>query len=331
MSWRGGWDIHTHLLPAGLADMAGDGLYGMALGDGYVEVHGFRLQLKGMGRPEALLRRIEDDGLDGAVAAIPPPLFRVDLPAGQRRAYVEQMNNGLMQAVLPHPRIRAMAYLPTDLPELAHEIAAGLDDRWAGVIIGTDIGTHSYADAAYHPLWRTLSDRGLPVLVHPSESKDPRLSAFYLSNLLGNPTETAMAAAQMIFGDLPSLFADLKVILSHGGGATAGLIGRWQRGLETKRPGIGALGLAPRDAACWFHVDTIVHSAAVMDLLRATFGTENILLGSDWPFPMGTPDAGHDIGHLEPAIQAQIARLNVERVFGNVRFPWNVLQSGGIT
>jgi aminocarboxymuconate-semialdehyde decarboxylase len=29
---------------------------------------------------------------------------------------------------------------------------------------------------------------------------------FYLTNLLGNPSETALAAAQMIFGDLPSLF-----------------------------------------------------------------------------------------------------------------------------
>ncbi|WP_048646753.1 amidohydrolase family protein [Nitratireductor soli] len=317
----GGWDIHTHLLPYGLADMARDGLYGMSLGDGHVAVHGFKLSLASMGRPEALLERIDGDGLDGAVAAIPPPLFRADLSAGERPAYVQRMNDGLLEAVSAHARLRAMAYLPTDMPGLALKVAETLDERWAGVIVGTDIGTHSYADPDYHRLWKTLSERGLPVLVHPSESKDPRLSAFYLSNLLGNPMETALAAAQMIFGDLPSRFPRLRVILSHGGGATASLLGRWQRGLETQRPGIKPLGIPPKDAGSWFYVDTIVHSPAMLNLLAETMGSDHLLLGSDWPFPMGAPDAGHDIRHLAAELQKQIRGPNALSVFGAGRLP----------
>lgn len=313
-----GYDIHTHLLPAGIEALAGDGKWGMKLADGAVAVHGFKLQLGKMGRPQALLDRLDADGLDGAVVAVPPPLFRPDLAEGERPAYVDFLNDGLRAAVDPHPRLTPLAYLPTHDPALAISTAEALGGGWGGVIVGTDLGSHSYADATFHPLWRLLSDRGLPVLVHPSESHDPRLGPFYLTNLLGNPSETALAAAQMVFGDLPSLFPDLKVVLSHGGGATAALVGRWQRGVDTDRPGLKTLGLGPRDAMRWFHVDTIVHSPAVFALLVETFGLDKILLGSDWPFPMGAPDAGHDIGHLDEATRAKLRVANPSRVFSRL-------------
>lgn len=311
----GGWDVHAHLLPDGIVELARDRSYGMNLGDKTVEVHGFKLSLESMGRPRALLARLDSDRLDGAIVAIPPPLFRPDLPAAERRAYVQQMNEGLLRAVAPHERLLAMAYLPTDLPELAIQIAGSLEGAWAGVIVGTDLGAQSYADPAYHPLWQLLSDRGLPALLHPSESKDPRLSEFYLSNLLGNPMETTRAAAQMIFGDLPSLFPNLKIILSHGGGATAALLGRWQRGIDTSRPGLGPVGISAKDAGRWFYFDTIVHEPAVLDLLVRTIGTDHLLLGSDWPFPMGAPDADHDLGHLAPESRRRIRTVNAAAVF----------------
>ena len=312
---EGGWDIHTHLLPVDITEKAQSGAYGMNPGDGFVEVHGFRLQLSAMGRPENLVKRIDQDGLDGAVAAAPPPLFRADLPAGERRGYVDWLNAGVLKASGADPRIRAMAYLPTDLPECALEVAASLTPDWAGVIIGTDIGAHSYADEAYHPLWALLCERRLPVLIHPSESRDRRLAPFYLSNLMGNPMETTLAAAQMIFGDVPTRYPDLKVILSHGGGALAQLIGRWQRGFDSNRPGIKPLGASPIDAVRWFYLDTIVHSEAVLELLLKTVGEDHLLLGSDWPFPMGTASAEDDLRHLPDRLKRKIRLENAGRVF----------------
>lgn len=313
---RGGWDVHTHLLPADIADKAASGAFGMKAGDGFVQVHGFKLQLAAIGNPANLVRRIEKDGLDGAIAAAPPPLFRADLHVSERKAYVEWLNQGILAATARDRRLRAMAYLPTDLPELAIEIATSLGGEWAGVIVGTDLGAHSYADEVYHPLWARLSERQLPVLIHPSESKDPRLTPFYLSNLLGNPMETTLAAAQMIFGDIPAQFPDLKVILSHGGGALAQLLGRWQRGLDSDRPGIRPLKTGPVQAARWFHVDTIVYSRDVLELLVKTVGEDKLLLGSDWPFPMGTASADDDLQYLPSDTQEKVRTDNATRVFG---------------
>lgn len=313
---RGGWDVHTHLLPLDIADKAASGAFGMKTGEGFVQVHGFKLQLAAMGNPRNLIKRIEKDGLDGAVAAAPPPLFRADLPVSERKAYVDWLNKGIFDATATDQRLRAMAYLPTDLPELALEIATSLGGEWAGVIVGTDLGNHSYADEVYHPLWALLCERQLPVLIHPSESKDPRLTPFYLSNLVGNPMETTLAAAQMIFGDIPAQFPELKVILSHGGGALAQLLGRWQRGLDSDRPGIKSLQLGPVDAARWFHVDTIVHSKDVLELLVKTVSEDKLLLGSDWPFPMGTASADDDLKYLPPDAREKVRIDNVTRVFG---------------
>lgn len=317
---EGGWDIHTHLMPQPLIAAAAQGDFGMKLEPDAIDVHGFRLALKTMGNPKALLDRIDDDGLHGAAVGVPPPLFRADLPTSERAAYIDLLNNGLLETVDVAPeRLRPLAYLPTDIPQLAVSVADALDDRWAGVIVGTDLGAHSYADESYHDLWRILSDRKLPVLLHPSESKDARLKPFYLSNLIGNPMETTIAAANLVFGDVLGQFPDLQFVLSHGGGAVGMLYGRWQRGMDTDRPGIRRLTLPPVEAVRRFNVDNVVHSPAQLSALVDILGSERILLGSDWPFPMGSVSASASLHGIDAEIARLIRHDNPRRIFG---FAW---------
>jgi aminocarboxymuconate-semialdehyde decarboxylase len=69
---------------------------------------------------------------------------------------------------------------------------------------------------------------------------------------------------------------------------TAALAGRWQRGIDTARPGVEPPSLPVADALRGFYVDDLVHDDAVLELLGATFGRDRVLAGSDWPFPMGS-------------------------------------------
>jgi aminocarboxymuconate-semialdehyde decarboxylase len=75
---------------------------------------------------------------------------------------------------------------------------------------------------------------------------------------------------------------------------TAALAGRWQRGIDTDRPGIDPVSLPVAEALRRFYVDDLVHDDAVLELVAKTFGAERVLAGSDWPFPMGSDavDAG---------------------------------------
>lgn len=313
----GGWDVHTHIVPPAVIAAGEQQRYGMRADARTLHICAHGVPLHPLSQVGALAERVASDGLDGAVVSVPPPLFRPDLSDADRLSYAGLVNDGLLAACEPHRgTLRPFAYLPIEAPELAARIAAGLGRDWAGAVAGTELGALSYASERYDPLWQALSESGLPLFIHPGASPDARLDAFYLSNLLGNPVETSIAAAHLVFAGVLHRFPGLKVILAHGGGCVAALCGRWQRGAATKRPGIGDLPLPPQQAVRRFYVDSLVHSPAFLDAVIAIVGADRILLGSDWPFPMGAPSAAHDLGALDPALQLKIRKTNAEAAFG---------------
>jgi len=322
MSITGGWDVHVHLVPPAVVAAGEQGRYGMRRDAGTLHICAHGVPLHPLSDVGALIDRIGSDGLDGAVVSVPPPLFRPDLTDGDRLSYAGMVNHGLLAACAPHgAKLRPFAYLPIEAPELAARIAAGLDHRWAGVIAGTDLGSLSYASERYDSLWQVLAESGLPLFIHPGSSPDRRLNPFYLTNLLGNPVETTIAAANLVFAGVMQRFPGLKVILAHGGGCVAALCGRWQLGVETRRPGIAPLALEPRDAVRRFYVDSLVHSPAWLAAIIDIIGPDRVLLGSDWPFPMGAPSADHDLGALPSALRLQIRETNAEQAFGKRLVP----------
>ena len=314
----GGWDVHTHIIPSALIAAGEKGLYGMRTDPTtlHICVHG--VPLHPLSKTDMLVERVKSDGLDGAIVSVPPPLFRPDLSTADRASYTQLVNDGLLSACRAHqPVLRPFAYLPVEDPELAANVASQLDHNWAGAVAGTELGVLSYASGRYDALWQTLSDAKLPLFIHPGSSPDRRLDPFYLSNLLGNPVETTIAAAHLIFAGVMHRFPGLKIILAHGGGCVAALCGRWQQGAATNRSGIPKLALQPLDAVRKFYVDSMVHSAAYLTAIIDIIGTDRILLGSDWPFPMGTSSAEHDLAHLNIAQKKQIRKTNAEHVFGS--------------
>lgn len=314
----GGWDVHTHLIPPALVDAATKGVvWGMTAGGGRLQVCGHGVPLHPISEAAALVARVRSDGLDGAVVSVPPPLFRPDVAASERRTYVDAINQGLREACAPHaPTLRPLAYLPTEDPALAAAVARDLDEGWAGVVIGTELGPLSYADPSCEPLWTVLEQRRLAAFLHPGDCPDARLGRHYLTNLLGNPYETTLAAADLVFGGVFERHPGLHVVLAHGGGCAAALAGRWQQGVLTGRPGVPRLGLMPLDALRRFWVDSLVHHPAYLDFLIAAVGPDRIVLGSDWPFPMGAAGADHDLGRLPAALKRQIRFDNARAAFG---------------
>ncbi|MGZ0146398.1 amidohydrolase family protein [Kribbella sp. WER1] len=274
-----GWDVHTHLIPPTVLAAAHRGEFGLSVDNGSLVVDGHRLPLRRLADPAALLRWVTEQDLDGAVVSVPPPLFRYDAGA----EWAELVNQGLRE--LATPQLRVLAHLPL-LDPSAPRIAAGLASE--GVFSGFALGTPSYA--GLDPVWQVLDAVGAFTLIHPGASDDQRLDSFYLSNLLGNPYETGVAAAWLVFADVPGRFPGIRFCLCHGGGVTAAVAGRWQRGIDQDRPGIEPVSLPVAEALRRFYVDDLVHDAAVLELLTKTFGAERVLAGSDWPFPMGSDE-----------------------------------------
>lgn len=242
-------------------------------------------------RPEALLAHLDRLGLQEAAVSIPPPFYRQDLESDEAAAWVTRVNDGLEQVVASEPRLSAFAYLPLEHPGLARREIERVPGRgFVGFTAAAGGRSASLADPELEPVWQALDERGAALLLHPGEPPDPRLEPMYLSNLLGNPFETTLAAAQLIFGDVPARFPQMRIVLAHGGGAVAALIGRWQQGVDTNRPGLRELTEDPLDAVKRFYVDSITHHLEVTRLVRRVIGEDRVVFGSDWPFPMGSSD-----------------------------------------
>jgi aminocarboxymuconate-semialdehyde decarboxylase len=298
-----GIDVHTHLapqLPEALAAEAGIG--------GPPDLR----------RPERLVAWLEEVGLDAAVVSPPPPFFRQSLGAEQAQTWAQAVNDGILETTAPHAALLPLAYLPLEHPELAiaeYERVRG-DDRWAGLCGSAGGSSVSLADERLAPLWRALDEDARLLLLHPGHSHDERLEAFYLANLLGNPVETAVAAAQLVFGDVLATHPRMRVLLVHCGGTVPGLVGRWERGVDTERPGLKPLTESPRQAVRRFHVDCLAHDPLVVSQAVEVFGEDKLVLGSDWPFPMGIEDPANLVAHLDPALQRRIAVDNAQALLG---------------
>jgi aminocarboxymuconate-semialdehyde decarboxylase len=167
-----------------------------------------------------------------------------------------------------------------------------LEREVAGTFAGFAVaaGGHpaiEYSRADYQPLWEALDDRASFVFVHPGACRDERLSMFYLENLVGNPYETAVAAAHLVMAGVPARFPGIRFCLAHAGGMFTSIVGRLQKGLDTARPDVDLSIEAPVQAARRFYVDCIAHHPTILRAARDLFGEDKVLFGSDWPFPMG--------------------------------------------
>jgi aminocarboxymuconate-semialdehyde decarboxylase len=170
------------------------------------------------------------------------------------------------------------------------------------------------SDPRYNELWRALDEASGFLFVHPGETFDPRMQPFYLGNLLGNPTETAVAAAHLVLSGIIERHPRMLVCLAHGGGTALALAGRWQRGHATERPGLDRTLEAPKDTLRRLAVDCILHDPATVSFAAEIYGESQILFGSDWPFPMGLPQPHDQLVGVDPALRHRIYQDNVEHL-----------------
>jgi aminocarboxymuconate-semialdehyde decarboxylase len=158
-----------------------------------------------------------------------------------------------------------------------------------GVYLGTNINGRELSDPSFTPIFAACEAKGLPVLLHPLTviGAGNRLGRYYLNNFLGNPFDTAIAAAHLVFGGVLDRFPKLEVCLPHAGGAMPYLVGRLTHGQKV-RPETKGVAKRPFDAYLRrFTYDTISHAPASLQYLVDLVGADRVMIGSDFCFDMG--------------------------------------------
>lgn len=186
---------------------------------------------------DARLQAMDEQGVAvHALSLSQPMVYWAGRELGNRLAIT--YNDELARAHEKSPRrFVGLACLPMHEPDLARreaERAATLPGVRA-VYMATAILDRELSDAAFFPVYEALEGLGLPMFLHPVfVIGEERLKKFYLTNLLGNPFESAIAAAHLVFGGVLDRFPRLEVVLPHAGGAFPWLVGRLNRGWEKR-------------------------------------------------------------------------------------------------
>ena len=287
-------DVHAHLAP-----VSGEGLVGLPgvqwdASQERLVLDGHAVGIKDLFHPERLIEWMDQHHIQRALVSIPPPLYRQGLDQSQALGWVNYVNEAMLAVSGQYPdRLQASFYMPLEHPGVLETLMTRYaQGGFHGVALAA--GGHPdilYSRPDYEPLWAFLHHHQAFVFIHPGTCSDPRLSAFYLENLVGNPYETGVAATHLVMADVPRRYSGIRFCLAHAGGVFPCLCGRLERGFLTRRPGVDVDHVErPLQAARRFYVDGIAHSEAALALARETFGPDHVLYGSDWPFPMGLKD-----------------------------------------
>jgi len=282
-------DVHVHLIPADhLAGAAGVHWDPQSRD---FRVEGSAIALKALFDPALLVAWMDQQRIERAWFSVPPPVYRQQLNVAAAREWSARINAGLISIADRYPdRLVPLYHLPAEHPALAAELARGLRAQRYALCAGGETAL-VFSDPAFDPMWAELDASRAFVFLHPGRCCDGRLNRFYLENLLGNPHETAVAVAHLVFGGILARHTRIRFCLAHGGGTVPMVAGRWQHGFNMALPELrdmppdGVLPLLRR-----FYADCLTHGEDALHCSAGVFGADHLLFGSDWPFLMGTAD-----------------------------------------
>ena len=201
-----------------------------------------------------------------------------------------------------------------DLDLACREASRAKADGHVGVQIGNHLGKRDLDDRHLVDFLIHCADDGIAVLVHPWDMMtDGRMKKWMMPWLVAMPAETQLGILSLIlsgaFERIPGLAEDL--------------LRAWRRQLRVparaarRTPGTAATSCAqdcphpPSSYVDRFSVDSAVFDARALRLLVEVMGVERIMLGSDYPFPLGEQQIGALVAQspwLDDAQKAQISR-----------------------
>ncbi|MDF3142605.1 MULTISPECIES: amidohydrolase family protein [unclassified Streptomyces] len=194
-------------------------------------------------------------------------------------------------------RLYGLGMVPLQHPDLAVTL---LDHALDQGLRGVEISSHApgpggareveLSDPRLAPFWARAEATGAVVFLHPFGcTLDQRLDQWYLSNTVGQPTENAVALSHLIFSGALDRHPGLKLLAAHGGGYLPTHIGRSDHAWRA-RPDARACSREPSSYLKQLYFDSLVHDPHVLRELIRVVGADRVLLGSDFPFDMGTDD-----------------------------------------
>ena len=314
-------DTHAHILPRdwpNLASKYGDDRFPvMTHTEGrhriYKDSRFFREVWDSAFDPQTRIDDYARFGVDVQVISTVPVLFSYWAPGHQALELHRHLNEHMAGICRDFPRHYAgIGTVPLQAPQLAvRELERCIDELGLqGVQIGSHCGDWNLDAPELFPFFEAAADLGAAILVHPWDMMGmASMPKYWMPWLVGMPAEQSRAACCLAFGGVMERLPKLRVMLAHGGGSFPSTIGRIEHGFRM-RPDLVATDNPrnPREYLKRFYFDSCVHDDQALRYLLDVTGARQVMLGTDYPFPLGeqAPGSGIEALGLDEADRARL-------------------------
>ena len=300
-------DIHNHFFPRAWPDLAArygtpnwpsikhsqPGKAEIMVGDRF-----FRQISSACWDPEVRLQEMDRDGVEMQVLSATPVLFAYERPVEHALDCAQLFNDAALELCAQgRGRLKSLCQVPLqDIDASCSELSRCMRAGHLGVQIGNHVGEKNLDDPGIVTFLQHCAEEGAAVLVHPWDMLAPeRMPKYMMPWTVGMPAETQLGiVATILGGAFDQLPSKLRICFAHGGGSFAFLLGRLENAWQHHPVARGVCELSPTQYLNRFYVDSAVFDERALRFLVETMGAERVMLGSDYPFPLGE----HRVGTL---------------------------------
>ena len=324
-------DIHNHFFPKSWPDLAArygtpnwpwikhtdPGKADIMVGDRF-----FRHVYSACWDPEVRLQEMDRDGIDVEVISATPVLFGYERPVEQAEDCAKLFNDAALELCSRGTgRLKSLCQVPLqDTDAACKELTRCVQAGHLGVQIGNHVGNKNLDDSGIVTFLQHCADEGAAVLVHPWDMFAPERTPKYMMPwTVGMPAETQLSVVALILsGAFDRLPDALRICFAHGGGSFAFLLGRLENAWRHHPVARGDCQHPPSHYLNRFYADSAVFDQRALQFLVTTMGADRVMLGSDYPFPLGEERVGALIrlSNLSQDTKAKLLGGNAARFLG---------------
>jgi aminocarboxymuconate-semialdehyde decarboxylase len=270
--------------------------------------------------PERRIQDMKKAGYD-MQALSPLPIFYYSADVETALSLCREENEAIAGMVKDHPdSFIGLASVPMQnttmaVKELEYAVKKlGL----SGVEINTNVDGKNLDEPEFLPFFAAAQEMDVPVFLHPHFiAGAERMKKYYMTNLVGNPLDTSIAIASIIYGGVLEKLPKLKLIFSHAGGNIPYIRGRIDHGYKVIPECHNAIPRPPSEYLKLMYFDSIAHYGAALNFMIGNQGIDRIVMGTDYPFSMGDLDPVNSINkiHLSKQDSEKIMWSNAAALF----------------
>ena len=228
--------------------------------------------------------------------------YELDGPHGETWSNI--YNEAIMNLVKRHPnRFAGIATVPLQDPPRAAKVLehAIFDLKMSGVTIASNVVGKYFNDKSFDPFWAKAQELDVMMIMHPEwVAGADKMEPYSLRNICGNPADTTLSVAYMMYTGIFDRFPNLKLGLLHGGGYIPYHLGRMDQGMTG---GSGSSAIPAKQPPSKYlknlYFDNLVYRVETVEYLKRMVGADHIMVGTDYPFDLGDWMAAEKIQKMD--------------------------------